>query len=55
MKESHIKMYCRLREGPAFKNNTLENYAAEKTKKKYSKSFPTKHPILYVHKVALQQ
>ena len=33
MKESHIKMYCRLREGPAFKNNTLENYAAEKTKK----------------------
>ena len=33
MKESHIKMYCCLREGPAFKNNTLENYAAEKTKK----------------------
>ena len=39
MKESHIKMYCCLREGPAFKNNTLENYAAEKTKKNIPSHF----------------
>ena len=35
----YIKMYCRLREGPAFKNNTLENYAAEKTKKNIPSHF----------------
>ena len=39
IEESHIKMYCRLREGPAFKNNTLENYAAEKTKKNIPSHF----------------